>query len=394
MSAQEIPNLLSLRGEPRSRGRGRGRGSGLRNPLNQHSESASNRVDKVIQGTDTDAAVSRLSAVTLGYLDDPFARYFVSSSGTRRLPIINRGTYSRTTALDLLVDAFLSKPDECPTVTKQIISLGAGTDTRYFRLRARNGHQNVVYHEFDFPAVCAAKYRLVQQNHPVLVGTDKLFERKQSDNGGLDATAANAQESMEWGFTHASKDESSAGYICHPMDLRQLPEIHSLERFYGIRDDLPTLIISECCLCYLNAEVAKNVINWFTGKIKSVGLVLYEPIGVNDAFGQMMVENLASRGITMPTVHKYKTLEDQRGRLADLGFGVSGGGANAVSIEDVWDKWVVDTERERVDRLEGLDEVEEWLLLARHYAIVWGWNTDTGFEGLRELRPLHTRQIF
>jgi [phosphatase 2A protein]-leucine-carboxy methyltransferase len=102
MSGKEIPNLLSLRGEPRARGRGRGRGSGLRNPLNQHSESASNRGDKVIQGTDTDAAVSRLSAVTLGYLDDPFARYFVSSSGTRRLPIINRGSL-----------AFVSASAEC-----------------------------------------------------------------------------------------------------------------------------------------------------------------------------------------------------------------------------------------------------------------------------------------
>jgi hypothetical protein len=102
MSAQEIPNLLSLRGESRTRGRGRGRGPGLRNPLNQHSESASNRGDKVIQGTDTDAAVSRLSAVTLGYLDDPFARYFVSSSGTRRLPIINRGSL-----------AFVSASAEC-----------------------------------------------------------------------------------------------------------------------------------------------------------------------------------------------------------------------------------------------------------------------------------------
>lgn len=47
----------------------------------------------MIQGTDTDAAVSRLSAVELGYLDDLYARYFVQSSGPgdRRLPIINRG---------------------------------------------------------------------------------------------------------------------------------------------------------------------------------------------------------------------------------------------------------------------------------------------------------------
>lgn len=90
MSAQQIPNLFSLRGGSRSRGRGRGQG--LRDPLNPHSEVSSNRRDNAIQGTDTDAAVSRLSAVNLGYLEDQFAHYFVKGSGTRRLPIINRGS--------------------------------------------------------------------------------------------------------------------------------------------------------------------------------------------------------------------------------------------------------------------------------------------------------------
>jgi [phosphatase 2A protein]-leucine-carboxy methyltransferase len=84
-SSSQIPNLLS-RGGPRLRGRDRGRG-GASVPK------ASSRRDQNIQATDTDAAVSRLSAVSLGYLDDPFAQHFVSGSGTRRLPIINRGLH-------------------------------------------------------------------------------------------------------------------------------------------------------------------------------------------------------------------------------------------------------------------------------------------------------------
>lgn len=45
-----------------------------------------------MQGTDNDASVSRLSAVDLGYLDDPYATALTpSGSATRRLPIINRG---------------------------------------------------------------------------------------------------------------------------------------------------------------------------------------------------------------------------------------------------------------------------------------------------------------
>lgn len=114
MSAPSIPNLLSLRGSSRGsgdrgagRGRGRGRirghGGGLhfggRGGLGADlgsSASTPTTHDVTIQGTDTDAAVSRLSAVHLGYLQDPFASLFVQPAppghpAARRLPIINRG---------------------------------------------------------------------------------------------------------------------------------------------------------------------------------------------------------------------------------------------------------------------------------------------------------------
>jgi len=47
--------------------------------------------DTIIQQTDNDASVSRLSAVNLGYLDDSYAQSFVLGRTARRLPIINRG---------------------------------------------------------------------------------------------------------------------------------------------------------------------------------------------------------------------------------------------------------------------------------------------------------------
>lgn len=95
MSAPSIPNLLSLRGRGGGRGRSRGRGQGLGGSSGGGGSEARGKAhDATIQGTDTDAAVSRLSAVEMGYLSDPYARYFVSSLGgppARRFPIINRG---------------------------------------------------------------------------------------------------------------------------------------------------------------------------------------------------------------------------------------------------------------------------------------------------------------
>lgn len=93
MSAPSIPNLLSLRGSRGGARGGRGRGR------SGQGSSAGAAHDATIQGTDNDAAVSRLSAVELGYLDDPYARYFVQSVDgppARRLPIINRGALEQT----------------------------------------------------------------------------------------------------------------------------------------------------------------------------------------------------------------------------------------------------------------------------------------------------------
>lgn len=88
MSSSHIPNLNTLR---RGSGRGRGRVGGGSGP--GHANHSSTK-DRVVQGTDNDASVSRLSAVNIGYIDDPFAKALAPSTlEARRLPIINRGWF-------------------------------------------------------------------------------------------------------------------------------------------------------------------------------------------------------------------------------------------------------------------------------------------------------------
>ena len=88
MSASQIPNLNSLR-RGGGRGRFRSRGGSQTGDASHGSHGAK---DRVVQGTDNDASVSRLSAVSLGYLQDAFAPALTAPAmETRRLPIINRG---------------------------------------------------------------------------------------------------------------------------------------------------------------------------------------------------------------------------------------------------------------------------------------------------------------
>jgi [phosphatase 2A protein]-leucine-carboxy methyltransferase len=126
---------------------------------------------------------------------------------------------------------------------------------------------------------------------------------------------------------------------------------------------------------------ASRIISYFTSQIPDIGTVIYEPIRPSDAFGKVMTSNLAARHISMPTLEQYPEPGDQRQRLIAAGFST----AKAMTIEEIWDRWVEIEEKERLDRLEGLDEVEEWKLLAAHYIVAWGatwersglWQSDT-----------------
>jgi hypothetical protein len=87
-----------------------------------------------IRQTDSDAALARLSAVHKGYLQDKFISALVPRANALnpRPPLINIGTYVRSAAIDQLVLSWLAL-----SPSSQIVSLGAGSDTRFWRIAVR-----------------------------------------------------------------------------------------------------------------------------------------------------------------------------------------------------------------------------------------------------------------
>jgi [phosphatase 2A protein]-leucine-carboxy methyltransferase len=266
----------------------------------------------------------------------------------------------RTTALDRLVNAFLSSS---PEARKQIISFGAGSDTRYFRLRQTlpaSTLANLVYHEIDFPAVTAPKITSILRNQFLPSSAIKA----------VDETAGSLR---------------ADGYYIHPLDLRSLQPGCKMPA--GVEPAIPTLFLSECCLIYLSPEEADAIVRWATGDFTgSVGMAVYEPIGGEDAFGKVMIQNLASRGIVLKTLKKYATLERQRLRFKTLGFV---DGQQAADVYFISENWIDEAEKERIARLEMLDEVEEWRMLARHYCVAWAWRGEA-FATWNGAVPLQT----
>lgn len=346
MAAPSIPNLLSLRG------RGRGRGG----PLGGRSERTEAEKDKIVQQTDSDASLSRASAVALGYLNDPFAALFITGETPRKYPIINRGTYVRTTAIDILVERFL-QDDSGHTSKRQIISLGAGSDTRFFRLASRFDMTQVVYHELDFSINTTSKIHSIK-NMPSLMEAI-VFTLPQDEELTINASADRLESSR---------------YNIHPIDLRNFVNASDAPKLPHVDPRIPTLLLSECCLCYLAPQDTEAILKTISTSVIApeipLALVLYEPIRPFDAFGRVMESNLGARGIHLQTLHQFSTLSAQRRRCKAAGFI---GGQHAADMDFLFMNWFSADERERIGRCEMLDELEEWQLLARHYCITWAW---------------------
>lgn len=273
-------------------------------------------------------------------------------------------------ALDRLVDAFLSEDSahDGEKKERQIVSLGAGTDTRCFRLFSQKARRHpLLYHEVDFPPISHRKRMTVQATPPLR---------------SILPHPVPVEEEGVAGSWRSTPEGDGNQYWCHGMDLRDLSKEHQQPDsspqvlVAGLREDVPTLLISECCLCYLETPEAKRVIKYFTDRISDLGLVLYEPVKPDDPFGRQMVSNLASRKIKMPTLDDHKEPRDQEERLREAGFTM----IQQKTVDKLWEHWVSKDEKERLDDLEGLDEVEEWHLLAAHYIVAWGWR-GTGFGG-------------
>ena len=120
--------------------------------------------DEAVQSTNDDATLCKQSAVRLGYWRDQFIGELVRQQGReRRAPEIHLGYYARVAGVRALIDKFL---EACDTAV-QIISLGAGFDTLFWRL-VEEGRPVNNFIEVDFPGVTARKCLLIKRSKDLM----------------------------------------------------------------------------------------------------------------------------------------------------------------------------------------------------------------------------------
>ncbi|XP_055376593.1 leucine carboxyl methyltransferase 1 [Condylostylus longicornis] len=303
-------------------------------------ESAFHPCDEAVIATNDDASDCKRCAVRLGYWKDEYIGYFVRSS-ERKAPEINRGYFARVKGVEMCVEKFLKKTnDKC-----QIINLGCGFDTLYWRLKD-SGHNIINYTELDFPTVTARKCYTIKRNKALL--------------GKIHAEDGEVKLSPT--------DMHGPNYHIMGVDLRNIDELDNKLQQAEIDYKLPTIFIAECVLVYIEAQNCRNLLKWLAGRFESAVFVNFEQVNMNDRFGDVMLNNLRARGCSLAGIDSCLSLETQTSRFLECGWS----GSRAWDMVQVYQS-ISPSERQRIEHIEMLDETELLTQLSQHYCLAVAW---------------------
>lgn len=81
---------------------------------------------------------------------------------------------------------------------------------------------------------------------------------------------------------------SSDVYTLLPLDLRDTPATTLTTELLPLLDqDVPTLFLAECVLCYLQPKVGEEIIGWFSESFSNCMGVIYEMCGLESVFPKL-----------------------------------------------------------------------------------------------------------
>ncbi|XP_067933674.1 tRNA wybutosine-synthesizing protein 4-like [Watersipora subatra] len=294
-----------------------------------------------VQGTNDSSILSKHAMVEAGYSSDPFLQVFTKKKAPRRAPLINRGYYIRTKAIESIIRDFLLIHGQ-----KQIISLGAGFDTTAFRLSAaldiRLAMDDVYYVEVDFPEVAQRKKDLMA-------------------DGDL--------EKYVNGSSKATSDAIKISTTNYCLIGADIGEIGCLENVWTnhteLKRDLPTLLLSECVMTYMEHALSTGLIKFCNSFFTNSLFVTYEQVEPQDAFGQFMRKHFDKLNSSLKGIGIYDNKERQVARYLACGYQT----VDAFSMKEFYDS-LPRTEKDRVNQLEYFDEYEEWNLKCFHYVLI------------------------
>ncbi|KAH9520200.1 Leucine carboxyl methyltransferase 2 [Bulinus truncatus] len=298
------------------------------------------RRETAVQGTNDSSIVSKCSTSACGYFIDPYLPFFVSKQ-SRRAPLIHRGYYIRAVAFDRILKNFLELYKESK---KQIVSLGCGFDSSYFRLKSSHLLENAIFCEIDFPEVVRKKRLLIENTEELSNMVEKVKEKSLSPHIEL----------------------SSADYHLLGVDLTQLNTLEAALKMCSLSFDTPTLLLSECVMTYMTRRCSTELVKWASETFEEAIFSMYEQFNPEDAFGLFMQNHFHSIGSPLKCINAFPSLDSQRKRFLNTGWVW----CEAYDMNTFYSLFVEDKEKRRIESLETFDEYEELNLKYSHYFIL------------------------
>lgn len=294
--------------------------------------------------TNDDASNCKRYAVSKRYWNDDYIQYFVRKIPDRKTPEINRGYYIRYHAIQTVIDQFLYKTNfKC-----QIVNIGAGFDTLYWNLSSRNQLPKHGLYELDLQPVVEKKLMHIKTKRPLsscLIGEITLDK---------------------------SKLVSNCYCVCS-CDITNVLEVDKILTECGIDKNIPTLFLAECVFVYISHEHVEKLLNYASEEYSTSVFLDYDPVNLNDRFGEVMKQNLRGRACNLLGAHSdldskvkaYKMFSSVKVKL----------------LVDIYSE-LAQQEKQRVEKLEFLDEVNLLYDLLKHYCISIGYNDqmNIGFD--------------
>ncbi|XP_018587795.1 tRNA wybutosine-synthesizing protein 4 [Scleropages formosus] len=299
--------------------------------------------DAAVQGTNDSSVLSKASAAAQGYFEDAFIKDFVCKV-SRRAPLINKGYYVRWSAVDHCVRHFLHVTEGC--AKRQILSLGAGFDSLYFRLHAEGLSPSLVVFEVDFPDVARRKATLIcASDH--LKGALKDWEPHSPLHTGPVCLF-------------------SSQYRLLGVDVRDEGKAEEAFGTAALQRSAPTLLLSEVALTYMDTERSDALIGWAAQLLPHALFVMYEQIRPHDPFGRVMRDHFLKLNSALHALIRYPDTSAQMQRFLDRGWER----CVCLDMNQFYLGLLSEKERSRVEKLEPFDEFEEWHQKCSHYFIL------------------------
>jgi O-methyltransferase involved in polyketide biosynthesis len=342
-------------------------------------------------------------------------------------PVIRRGTHARVCVIDYAITNFLSLVScgsnsghrtNNSTEYVQIVILGSGRDTTYLRSQTKLLHHNqrsfisrsssskssrrmgkvVKWYEVDHAAVIQNKYNLLC-SCPLFDFTSEQVLGINNSNNSKDVSfkitpkrivlenGSGHQETQRGGGEGGRDQKCNESITSMPVESCPPPLdpyylisynlLHSfqsllqdMEQYYNFDRNVPTLFIMECLQMYLPEKNSREILQTMIGTCRYPFLAIFDPIIQNDPFGKVMAQNLAKARITDSSMSllQTRTLKEQVDKLSQCGFtNVTG-----CDFYGAYEMVLTSEDRKRANRMEILDEIEEWILIMRHYCFLVG----------------------